>query len=247
MNPFKKSGKSVSIFITAGYPEKESLTTQILVLQKQGIDFLEIGIPFSDPMADGPVIQKTSSTALNNGMNLGLLFEQLAAIKDQIQIPLVLMGYLNPILQFGINLFLEKCQSIGISGLIIPDLSFELVHQKYANSFGTGKVPLIYLITPSTSNARITQIAEASPKSFIYLVGQNKITGSSYSLLEHSIRYSMIKSLCKEVPLFLGFGISSPIQKKDAFNYVDGVIVGTAYLRAISEKKEEDFIENLLS
>lgn len=247
MNPFKKNGKSLSLFITAGYPKKDSLGEQIRLLQKQDIDFLEIGIPFSDPMADGPVIQETSSIALKNGMNLDLLFEQLEAIKHQVQIPLVLMGYLNPILQFGLDSFLEQCESLGISGLIIPDLSFELVQYKYKNTFDSHRVPLIYLVTPSTSNARITQVSQASKSSFIYLVGQNKITGSSYSLSANAKRYLEIKSLCGEVPLFLGFGISSSAQKKEAFNYLDGVIVGSAYLRALSIGKEEEFIEKLVS
>jgi tryptophan synthase alpha chain len=247
MNPFKKSGKSLSIFITAGYPKKESLIEQILFLQEQEIDFLEIGTPFSDPMADGPVIQETSSIALKNGMNLDLLFEQLTTIKQQIKIPLVLMGYLNPILQFGLDSFLEKCQPLGISGLIIPDLSFELVQHKYKSTFDTYSVPLIYLVTPSTSNDRIIQVAQASQSSFIYLVGQNKITGSSYSLSAHAERYLEVKSLCGEVPLFLGFGISGSDQKKEAFTYLDGVIVGSAYLRALSLGKEEEFIEKLVS
>lgn len=247
MNPFKKNNKSVSIFITAGYPEKNSLTEQIPFLQEQGIDFLEIGIPFSDPMADGPVIQETSSVALKNGMNLEILLEQLSAMKDQIKIPLVLMGYLNPILQFGLDSFLMKCESIGISGLIIPDLSYELVQQKYRNNFAASKVPLIYLITPSTPDSRITQIAQASKTSFVYLVGQNKITGSSYSLSDYTLRYSQLKSVCQEVPLFLGFGISTNIQKQEAFNHVDGVIIGSAYLLALSKGKEGEFIEKLMS
>ncbi|TSJ45821.1 tryptophan synthase subunit alpha [Fluviicola chungangensis] len=247
MNPFKKTEKSVSIFITAGYPNKTSLPEQIQLLQDQGIDFLEIGIPFSDPMADGPVIQEISSTALKNGMNLKLLFEQLSEIKEQIKIPLVLMGYLNPILQFGLTAFLEKCKSIGVSGLIIPDLSFELVQQKYLDYFRSFDVPLIYLITPATSDLRIAQIAHASSRSFIYLVGQNKITGSSYSLSVNSARYSEIKSLCGEVPLFLGFGISDASQKREAFSHADGVIIGSAYLKALSEQREKEFLENLLS
>lgn len=247
MNPFKKQGKSVSIFLTAGYPQKESLPQQILFLQNQEIDFLEIGIPFSDPIADGPVIQETSSIALKNGMTISVLFEQLEVVKDQIKIPLVIMSYLNPILQFGLDSFLRKCEGLGISGLIIPDLSFDLVREKYQKHFGSSTIPLIYLITPSTSNARITQIAHASSDSFIYLVSQNKITGSSYTLSEYTGRYSEIKSLCKEVPLFLGFGISNAAQKKEAFNEVDGIIIGSAYLQALSQKKEAEFLEKLMS
>ena len=247
MNPFKQTKKSVSIFITAGYPEKESLTQQILSLQEQGIDFLEIGIPFSDPMADGPIIQETSTLALKNGMTLSLLLEQLETIKDQINIPLVLMGYLNPILQFGLETFLEKCAFLGISGLIIPDLSYELAHTKYRKIIEESTVPLIYLITPLTSDGRVSQIAAASSSAFVYLVGQNSITGSDYSLQKHASRYKQLKQICGEVPLFLGFGISTADQKKEAFNYTDGVIIGSAYLKAISEKKEVRFIEKLLS
>jgi len=247
MNPFKKTEKSVSVFITAGYPETGSLTQQILSLQEQGIDFLEIGIPFSDPMADGPVIQETSMLALKNGMTLPLLLEQLEAIKDQVNIPLVLMGYLNPILQFGLETFLEKCEFLGISGLIIPDLSYELAHTKYRKIIEKSIVPFIYLVTPHTSDKRVSRIAEASPNAFVYLAGQNSITGSSYSLQKYAVRYKQLKQICGEVPLFLGFGISTADQKKEAFHYVDGVIVGSAYLKAISEKKQVDFIEKLLS
>ncbi len=247
MNPFKKTKKSVSIFITAGYPEKQSLTQQILNLQEQGIDFLEIGIPFSDPMADGPVIQETSTIALKNGMTLSLLLEQLDTIKDRVTIPLVLMGYLNPVLQFGLKAFLQKCELLGISGVIIPDLSYELAHTKYREIIESSKVPLIYLITPLTSDERVSQIATASSNAFVYLVGQNSITGSVYSLKQHAIRYKQLKQICGEVPLFLGFGISTADQKREAFHYTDGVIVGSAYLKAVSEKKETHFIEKLLS
>lgn len=247
MNPFKKDGKSVSIFITAGYPEKDSLIRQIPRLQEQGIDFIEIGIPFSDPLADGPVIQETSLLALKNGMTIPLLFEQLSVITPPIHIPLVIMSYLNPILQFGADRFLEQCKLAGIAGLIIPDLSLELVRKKYAASFGSGKIPLIYLITPYTPDSRVSETVKASADSFVYLVGQNKITGASYSLAEQADRYSDLKRLCADTPLFLGFGISTPEQKKEAFQSVDGVIVGTAYLRAILEGKEKEFIEKLRS
>ena len=246
MNPFKKNGKSVSIFLTAGYPQIESLSQQILFLQNQEIDFLEIGIPFSDPMADGPVIQETSFIALKNGMHITVLFEQLESIKDQIKIPLVIMSYLNPILQFDLGSFLLKCKESGISGLIIPDLSFNLVQNKYQKYFDLSKIPLIYLITPSTPNERIVQIAQVSSGSFIYLIGQNKITGSSYALSDYASRYSEIKSLCKEVPLFLGFGISTAAQKEEAFKEVDGIIIGSAYLQALSQKKETEFLEKLM-
>lgn len=247
MNPFKKTKKSVSIFITAGYPEKESLPQQILSLQEQGIDFLEIGIPFSDPMADGPIIQETNTIALKNGMTLPLLLEQLESIKNQVNIPLVLMGYLNPILQFGLETFLGKCEFLGISGLIIPDLSYELAHSKYREIINESTIPLIYLITPGTSDERVSQIVAASSNAFVYLVGQNSITGSAYSLQKHATRYKQMKQICADVPLFLGFGISTADQKKEAFHYTDGVIVGSAYLKAISEKKEIHFIEKLLS
>jgi tryptophan synthase alpha chain len=247
MNPFKKDKKQVSIFITAGYPERDSLKTQLLQLQNQGVDFAEIGIPFSDPMADGPVIQETSTIALQNGMTLELLLQQVKDIQNEIDMPLVLMGYLNPVLQFGLENFLQGCQKLGIASLILPDLSLELYEKRYKLAFCKYNIPVTFLITPLTPDARVQQIAQACKDSFVYLVGQNSITGQSYTIDNQlTNRYHELKKLCGGTPLFLGFGIDSAAKKQQAFESVDGVIVGTAYLRAVKKGLEKDFLEELL-
>jgi len=247
MNPFIKDKKQVSIFVTAGYPKLDSLKGQLLQLQAQGVDFAEVGIPFSDPMADGPVIQETSSIALNNGMKLGLLLDQLDALRGEVHIPLVLMGYLNPVLQFGIDAFLSRCSSLNIASLILPDLSVELYETKYKDVFEKYSIPVTFLVTPLTPDARVQRVAQVCQNSFVYLVGQNSITGQGYDINEGlSSRYAELKALCGNTPLFLGFGIDSKEKKQQAFKSVDGVIVGTAYLKAVKVGKEKEFVEGLV-
>jgi len=247
MNPFIKNKKQVSIFVTAGYPHFDSLKGQLLQLQEQGVDFAEVGIPFSDPMADGPVIQETSTVALRNGMKLELLLQQLESMRNDIHIPLVLMGYLNPVLQFGLDSFLSRCQKLDIKSLILPDLSLELYQNRYRETFEKYGVPVTFLITPLTPNDRVQRIAQACQNSFVYLVGQNSITGQGYAINDAlATRYAQLKALCGEAPLFLGFGIDSKEKKEKAFESVDGVIVGTAYLKAVKSGEEVAFLENLM-
>jgi tryptophan synthase alpha chain len=247
MNPFYKTLKQVSIFTQAGYPKPESLTDQLITLQQSGVNFIEIGIPFSDPMADGPVIQHTSSIALENGMTLDLLFRQLSQVRDQITVPLVLMGYLNPVLQFGLGNFLAKCQDLNIASLILPDLSYELYKTRYAKVFEAYDVPLTFLITPATDDERVTNIAAACRESFVYLVGQTSITGNGYLIDEvKQARYRELKALCGETPLFLGFGIDSPQKRDQGFQECDGVIIGTAYLKSLADGTSETFLESII-
>lgn len=247
MNPFKKEKKQLSIFITAGFPTLESTADQLLTLQKSGVDFIELGIPFSDPMADGPVIQESSSVALNNGMQLNLLFEQLEAIKDQLTIPIVLMGYFNPILQYGLQRFIQKSASCNIKGFIIPDLSFEIAQANYADHFNENSIPLIYLITPTTSNDRIEKITQHSTKGFIYLVTSNSTTGQNKAVTLDQNRLKEIKEITQEVPLFLGFGIKNKQDVENAQHIADGAIIGSEYIRKVNEKSEKEYIASLLS
>lgn len=247
MNPFQKTHKQVSIFTTAGYPQRESLPEQLIRLQELGVDFIEIGIPFSDPMADGPVIQHTSSIALENGMTLDILFRQLTGIRGQITVPLVLMGYLNPVLQYGLGNFLAKCQELKIASLILPDLSYELYNTRYAKVFQAYNVPVTFLITPATDNERVKRIALACRESFVYLVGQTSITGNGYLIDEaKQVRYRELKMVCGATPLFLGFGIDSPQKRDQGFQECDGVIIGSAYLKSLAEGASETFLENIL-
>lgn len=246
MNPFRKTHKQVSIFVTAGYPKINSLPQQLVFLQEQGIDFIEVGIPFSDPMADGPVIQETSTVALSNGMKLELLFTQLEQVRSQIHIPLVLMGYLNPVLQFGLDAFLERCSKLNIVSLILPDLSAELYSTRYKEVFEKHNIPVTFLITPRTPDERVKHIAKLCKNSFVYLVGQNSVTGAGYEMDEQLIRrYGELKQLCGETPLFLGFGIDSKAKKEQGFAQCDGVIVGTAYLKALKVGTQKNFLAEL--
>lgn len=240
MNPFNKSNKQISIYITAGFPTLDATIDQIISLQQQGIDFVEIGLPFSDPLADGPVIQQTSSIAIQNGMNIDLFFKQIEKRRDEITIPIVFMGYLNPVIQYGIERFFAKCKSLKFSGIILPDLSPELQDHLAIES----EVPIIHLITPSTSNERISSIAKRCAKSFVYLVSSNATTGSEVNLNDE--RLKEIKSLCGPTPLMIGFGISTSKDVQQVHQIADGAIIGSAYLKAINEEKSYAFIEELI-
>ena len=238
MNPFKKNKKQLSIFITAGFPSLESTTTQILELQSRGVDFIEVGIPFSDPMADGEVIQMASAIALKNGMNLQLLFDQLLSMQLQIKVPIVLMGYLNPILQFGMKNFLEKCKSLNISSVIIPDLSLEIYERYYQSLFEKYDMPITFLITPEVSNERVKEIAIKCKKSFVYLVSKTSITGGVDSKFDSQKDYLRIKSFCSEVPIMMGFGVSTKKDVEQVYKYCDGAIIGSAFIKSILDKRD---------
>lgn len=247
MNPFIKDKKQLSIFITAGYPKLESTKEQLLSLQIAGVDFIELGIPFSDPMADGPVIQESSAIALQNGMQMNLMFEQLESIKDQLTIPIVLMGYLNPIMQFGVEHFLDKAKSCKIKGFIIPDLSLEIVTSTHFSLFLESDIPLIFLITPTTSNERISEITKHSHNGFIYLVTSNATTGQNDEVKMDQTRFQEIKAITKEIPLFLGFGIKTKSDVQNAQLIADGAIIGSEYIRKVNQNTEKEYIQSLLN
>lgn len=236
--------KEISIFTTAGYPKLDSLNEQLQLLEDFDIDFCEVGIPFSDPMADGPTIQETSMKALQNGMNIDLLFKQLSDRKSAI--PIYLMGYLNPIVQYGVEEFLEKCLENKISGLIIPDVSMEIYERNYRQQFEASGIPLCFLVTPRTSNERIEKAAQLSNEGFLYLVSTNQITGgtgnSNGSLQD---RYAEVKSLAGSTKVMIGFGIHDRASFLEKTNHVDGGIIGSAFLRAIQKNEEKSFLAEI--
>ena len=244
MNPFLKKSKQLSIFLTAGFPFIDSLTGQLEELESYQIDFIEVGIPFSDPLADGPIIQNTSQVALKNGMNLDLIFKQLA--KRSTKIPLVLMGYINPIISFGLEKFLKICKRVNISAVIIPDMSLEIYDRFYRVYFEKNSVSPCFLITLKTHKDRIRKMCERSKNSFVYLVSSNATTGSSISFsVEELPNYNAIKEICGETPLFIGFGIDSYKKVKLVQSLADGAIIGSAYLKALSENKHHKFLNKL--
>ena len=185
---FSENKKILSIYFSAGHPKLEDTIPILNKLQDSGVDMIEIGLPFSDPLADGSTIQKSSTKAIQNGMTTDVLFSQLKDIRNHISIPLIIMGYFNPILQYGIESFCEHCYKIGIDGLIIPDLPVEIYNHRYKEIFKKFKLYNMFLITPQTSNERIQFIDKVS-KGFIYMVSSFSITGAVNSFNENQKKY----------------------------------------------------------
>lgn len=245
----KENKKILSIYFSAGFPNINDTKSLIENLSENGVDMIEIGLPFSDPLADGPTIQASSTQALKNGMTSLLLFDQLKNIRQTVNIPLIIMGYFNPILQFGVENFLKKCQEIGIDGLIIPDLPLEIYLSQYKQLFKNCDIEMIFLITPQTSSERIKLIDDVS-NAFIYMVSSVGVTGSRNSFDESQMTYfKRIASMNLKNPQIIGFGISNKITFKQATEYQKGAIVGSSFIQFISNNKTLDipkFIENIL-
>lgn len=243
MNPFRKDSKQVSIFVTSGFPKIDSLPNQIQMLESKGIDFIEVGIPFSDPMADGPTIQESSDVALKNGMTISLLFNQLAEVNAKI--PLVIMSYFNPILHFGLDEFLNRCHDVGVKHAIIPDISLEVYDQLYRTQFEANGITLCFLVTPNTSTERITEMSQRSANGFIYLVSSSMTTGNEVKQIGPS-KVNRIRTACGDTPLMIGFGIRTKADIEKVHQMADGAIIGSAFIRATNEQRESAFIEELI-
>ena len=228
--------KVLSIYFTAGYPEKEDTTKVLQQLQDSGVDLVEIGLPFSDPLADGPTIQDSSTTALKNGMSTQLLFDQLKDIRKSIHIPLIVMGYFNPMLQYGVDAFLKECAQIGIDGIIMPDLPLAEYKQHYSAMYEKYGIKNIFLITPQTSDARIREIDKASD-SFIYLVSTASVTGSKSGFgPEQEAYFERIANMKLKNPLVVGFGIHDAHTFTQATKHTSGAIIGSAFIKTITKK-----------
>lgn len=231
-----KDKKLLSIYFTAGYPKLNDTVEILQQLEKNGVDMVEIGLPFSDPLADGPTIQKSSERALMNGMTTELLFKQLKDIRKSVQIPLIIMGYFNPMLQFGVENFCKKCAELGIDGLIIPDLPLAEYEEQYAEIFKKYGLLNIFLITPQTSQERIREIDNAS-EGFIYIVSSASVTGSSTGFgTEQANYFERIASLQLKNPQIVGFGINNSETFQQATKHTNGAIIGSAFIKMLSEK-----------
>lgn len=241
--------KLVSVYFTAGFPNLNDTVPTIQTLEKSGVDMIEIGLPFSDPLADGPTIQESSTIALENGMTTKLLFEQLQNIRETVTIPLIIMGYFNPILQFGIENFCKQCASVGIDGLIIPDLPIATFEEEYKAIFERYHLKNIFLITPQTSEERIRKI-DAISNSFIYMVSSSSTTGSQNSFDDSQEHYfKRVFDMKLSNPQIVGFGISNKKTFKSATQYQKGAIVGSSFINFIKENSIENipiFIDNLI-
>lgn len=249
----RKQKDILSIYFCAGFPTLEGTVNTIKVLEKKGVNMIEIGIPFSDPMADGPVIQHAATQALKNGMTLKLIFDQLKDIRKEVSIPLVLMGYLNPIMQFGFENFCRTCQETGIDGVIIPDLPFKDYMDEFRPIAGKYDVKVIMLITPETSEERIRLIDEHTD-GFIYMVSSAAITGAQKDFNSQKQAYfQRIADMNLRNPRMIGFGISNKQTFEAASAHAAGAIIGSKFVTLLddengdAEKATDKLLEALKS
>ncbi|MBO7569836.1 MAG: tryptophan synthase subunit alpha [Bacteroidaceae bacterium] len=230
-----KSNNILSIYFCAGHPTLEGTADTIKTLEQKGVDMIEVGIPFSDPMADGPVIQDAATKALRNGMSLKKLFSQLENIRNEVKMPLILMGYLNPIMQFGFEPFCQRCVEVGIDGVIIPDLPFKDYLEEYKPIADKYDIRIIMLITPETSDERIRFIDEHTD-GFIYMVSSAATTGAQKEFGDQKQAYfSRIKSMNLQHPCMIGFGISNKQTLETAQANAAGAIIGSKFVNLFEE------------
>ena len=242
MSLTKHSNGLLSIYFTAGYPTLDSTVKIAKALQDAGADFLEIGFPYSDPVADGPTIQRAAEESLKNGMTLKLLFEQLSNIREQVNIPIYLMGYFNPVLQYGVEKFCEDCKKVGVNGTIIPDLPIYEYEELYKEVFEKNNISNIFLVTPQTSEQRIHKIDDLS-SDFIYLLSSNATTGKNLEVKDQAEAYfKRIKQMDLKNPFVIGFGISNQQTFKKATQYANGAIIGTAFVKLL---EQADYLEKI--
>ena len=245
----QENKKLLSIYFTAGYPNLNDTVSIIKELERNGVDMIEIGLPFSDPLADGPTIQESSTQAIANGMTTKLLFEQLKDIRETVKIPLLIMGYFNPMMQFGIDNFCEKCSEIGIDGLIIPDLPLEEYLLEYQEIFVKYNLKNVFLVTPQTSNERILQIDSVSD-SFIYLVSSASVTGIQSGFGKDQMEYfKRISNLNLNNPQIIGFGIHNSETFNQATLHQKGAIIGSSFVKFLKNNsidKIGSFIKTLI-
>lgn len=230
-----KQKNILSIYFTAGYPGLNDTVEIIQQLEQNGVDMVEIGIPFSDPTADGPTIQRSSETALRNGMSLRLLFSQLKDIRKSVNIPLVLMGYLNPVLRYGVTNFCRACAESGIDGVILPDLPLEEYEERFKPYFVENNLHNIMLITPQTPEERIEQIDNIS-EGFIYMVSSSSTTGAGKRVEDfHNDYFRRVQLMNLKNPCLIGFGISDKDTFTNACRYASGAIIGSAFVNELQQ------------
>ena len=244
----RKKTRVLNVYFTAGYPSLDSTKQILSALQQHGADMVEIGIPYSDPLADGPVIQASNNVALQNGMSIRMLLEQLKDLRKNIRIPVILMGYLNPILQFGWEAFCREAAAVGVDGLIIPDMPALVFEKEYAADVRKNGLDFVFLVSPETSAERLNRL-DALSTGFIYAVSSSGITGSGVNVENLSAYLARLSNL--KNPVLVGFGIRSKTDFDAACQQASGAIIGTAYINALSsghdiEKTTAEFLDGIL-
>lgn len=246
----RKKADILNIYFTAGYPELEDTVPIIRALDEAGADLIEVGMPYSDPLADGPTIQDSGQVAIRNGMSIPKLFEQLKEVRQHTDIPLVLMGYFNPVMQYGEQRFFEHCAAAGVDGLILPDLPVYEYEHFYKDQIEGAGLKMSFLITPQTPEERIRKI-DALSTGFVYMVSDASITGAKRGISPEQIEYfERISSMGLQHPRLIGFGISSHESFATACRYANGAIIGSAFIRALKQghsvqRAVHDFVNNI--
>jgi tryptophan synthase alpha chain len=228
----------LNVYFTAGFPQLNDTVRVLKALQDGGADLVEIGMPYSDPVADGETIQKSNDVALENGMSVKILFEQLENMRETISVPVLLMGYVNPVLQFGMENFCRRCAETGVDGLILPDMPMDVYLNEYKSIFDSYGLLNIFLVTPQTSEARIRQIDEVS-QGFIYTVSSASVTGSKSGVSDDMESYfNKLNRMNLKNPRLIGFGIKDHVTFKKASGYAAGAIIGSAFIRVLQESND---------
>lgn len=246
----RKQNRILNVYCTAGYPQLNSTVPIMKTLQDNGADLIELGMPYSDPLADGPVIQASGSKALENGMTIAVLFEQLKDFRSQINIPVILMGYMNPVLQYGFEKFCSDAAALGIDGLILPDLPEFEFENEYGAIIKKYGLDFTFLVTPETSEERVRKLDSLS-SGFLYAVSSSATTGKDKDFTEVERYLQRLQSMQLKNPVLVGFGIKDKETFQSACKYANGAIIGTAYIKMLQEATDIDagtktFLNNVL-
>jgi tryptophan synthase alpha chain len=246
----RKQHKVLNVYCTAGFPKLNSTLEVMTALQNHGADLIELGMPYSDPLADGEVIQQSGAVALQNGMTISILFEQLRAMRSTIHVPVILMGYMNPVIQYGFENFCAKAAEVGIDGLILPDLPMYEFESEYGAIIKKHHLNLIFLVTPETKEDRLKKIDELS-SGFLYAVSSSSTTGSNKDISEQEAYFQKLHDMKLKNPILVGFGIKDRPTFETATKYTNGAIIGSAYIKALANGQNVDtatkeFLETII-
>lgn len=246
----RKQHEVLNVYCTAGFPKLNSTLEVMTALQNHGADLIELGMPYSDPLADGEVIQQSGAVALQNGMTISILFEQLRAMRSTIHVPVILMGYMNPVIQYGFENFCAKAAEVGIDGLILPDLPMYEFESEYGAIIKKHHLNLIFLVTPETKEDRLKKIDELS-SGFLYAVSSSSTTGSNKDISEQEAYFQKLHDMKLKNPILVGFGIKDRSTFETATKYTNGAIIGSAYIKALANGQNVDtatkeFLETII-
>ncbi|HYE55588.1 MAG TPA: tryptophan synthase subunit alpha [Chitinophagaceae bacterium] len=247
----KKQGKLLNVYCTAGFPSLDSTLTVMKALQENGADMIELGMPYSDPLADGPVIQASSSRAIANGMTISKLFAQLQNFRSEVHLPVILMGYMNPVLQYGFEKFCADAADAGIDGLILPDLPVYEFETEYGDIIRRHGLDFIFLVTPETSEERIRQLDSLS-SGFLYAVSSSSTTGKDKNMQDVSAYLQRLQGMSLKNPVLVGFGIKDRSTFNAACNFANGAIIGSAYINVLENSNDvaaatKQFLNQIIS